>query len=615
MATVIELQQTGAAAETSHTIVDVFRRQVRDRASAPALRRNVDGRWETITWAEYGEIVGEITAGLVALGVEPGDRVGLLSQNRVEWVEADVGVIAAGAVTVPVYPTSAASQVAYVLSHSGARVAFVENDEQLGKIFEQRDALPALERVVVFGSDEIRLDDPFVMTLDELREIGGDLLQRDPRVVDDRAAGVRGEDLVTLVYTSGTTGPPKGAMLTHRNVTATIDSILQVISIGPDDRFLSYLPLSHIAERTTSHFGQIVSGGETWFARSIGTIAEDLPACRPTVFFAVPRVWEKFRDALLREIDHQHGPRRMLADWYLALGPGWVAEHQGGPLQSLPKKSTYLALDRVVGATIRRTVGLDAARILVSAAAPVHPDLLRWLHGIGLPVIEVYGQTEDCGPTTMNPPEAARIGTVGPPLPDVDVRLADDGEVLVKGPNVCAGYFNNPEGTAELIDADGWMHSGDVGRFDGAYLMITDRKKDLIITAHGKNIAPQEIETRLKYEPLISQAVVIGEGRPYLTALITLDPDETARWCGERGKPREPEALAWDAELRDEIEAAVDRTNAELSHVETIRKWRILPQDFTIAAGELTPTLKVRRAIVAEHYAGVIEEMYAEVAR
>jgi long-chain acyl-CoA synthetase len=594
------------------TIVDLFRGQVRSLGPRSALRHSVDGSWQPITWAAYGEAVRETAAGLVDIGVAAGDRVALLSTNRAEWHFADLGILSAAAVTVPVYPTSAESQVAYIVDHSEARVAIVENDEQLAKILEERAALPKLERVVLFDDTAAALDDPFLLSLEELRSIGRDRLERQPASVDDRAAGLTHDDLATLVYTSGTTGPPKGAMITHGNLVATIDAITRVVSIGPDDRFLSFLPLSHVAERVVSNFGQIVAGGETWFARSFATVPEDLRACRPTVFFAVPRVWQKFRDVIFEELDTTTGLERLLVDRFLALGATSVCHEQDGIPMNAVQRAMHAALDRVVGTRIRAGTGLDRARILVSGAAPIHADLLRHLHAVGLRVGEVYGQTEDCGPTTLNPPERIRIGTVGPPLPGVRVRI-DDGEILVQGGNVCCGYFKNEVGTRELIDEEGWMHSGDVGHFDSAgYLCVTGRKKDLIITAHGKNIAPQEIEARLRLEPFIAEAVVIGDARPYLTALITLDTDTLAPWAEQRHKPLNLEALAGDPDVHAEIEASVKHVNAALSHVETIKKWRILPRDLTVAAGEMTPTLKVRRKVVGEQYHELIEQMYTE---
>jgi long-chain acyl-CoA synthetase len=547
------------------------------------------------------------------MGLEPGDRVGLLSSNRREWHFADVGTICAAAVTVPVYVTSSAAQVAYILDHSEARFCFVEGREQLAKILESRDALPRLEGVITFEGDGCDLNDPFLMCWADLCSLGDERLAMEPALVDDRVQLISPTDLATIVYTSGTTGPPKGAMITHANVIATLESLTSVVSIGPDDRFLSFLPLSHIAERTVSHFGQVVSGGQTWFARDLATLADDLAACRPTIFFAVPRIWEKLRDAVLEQIREMPGPTRGLAERYLTLGRATVERQSRDAAVGLAEQAQRLVLDRLIGKRIRRGLGLDRARILVSGAAPIHPELLRWLHGIGLPVGEVYGQTEDCGPTSLNPPGAARIGTVGPPLPGVQVRIGDDGEILVKGDNVCRGYLKDAKSTGELFDVDGWMHSGDVGHFDPVgYLVVTDRKKDLIITAQGKNIAPQEIETRLRFEPLISQAVVLGEGQRYIAALITLDADSIAPWAQERHKTLDPEALIADPDLQGELAASIERVNHELSHAEAIKRWRVLPHDFTIAQGELTPTLKIKRSVINQQYADVIAELYAE---
>jgi long-chain acyl-CoA synthetase len=597
------------------SMVDLFWDRVDRWPDRPALRFHQDGGWQSLTWRDYGDAVAEISAGLIALGVHPGDRVGILATNQVRWHEADVGVLSAGAASVPAYPTSASGQVAYVLAHSGSRVCFVADSDQLAKVLLRRHELPALEHVVVLDGVPDGLDDGFVIQLDALRERGRVLLGEQPSAVQERASAIGSDAIATIVYTSGTTGPPKGAMLTHDNLRATIEAITAVVPIGPDDRFLSFLPLSHIAERTVSHFGQIVSGGETWFARSLSTIAEDLHACRPTVFFAVPRVWEKLQGAICSEVAETSGVPRRLADSYLALA---AARHTdagpGAPSfgSRMRHRVGYWALDRLVGAKIRSQTGLDQARILVSGAAPIEPDLLRWFAGIGMPVAEVYGQTEDCGPTSLNPPGAIRIGSVGPPLPGVEVRIAADGEILVRGPNVCPGYFNDPQRTQELIDDEGWMHSGDLGRLDAdGYLYVTGRKKDLIITSSGKNIAPQLIETRLQSEPLISQAVVIGDGRSYLTALLGLEGEALARWASQLGKIADFEALVADPDLREEISACVDRVNALHAPIEQIKAWRIIPNELTVAAGELTPTLKVKRNVVSERYAALIDELYA----
>jgi long-chain acyl-CoA synthetase len=593
------------------TIVEIFWHNAERYGPRAALRRRVDGEWETTTWDGYAELVRHVAAGLIRLGLSAGDRVGILSANRREWHLADLGILSAGGVTVPVYPTNSSSQVAYVLSHSGCRYLFVEDLDQLSKVLLRRDELPDLERVFVFDRGE-GLDHDFVGDLTDLDDLAADELAIHPTVLEDRTQAIHPDDMATIVYTSGTTGRPKGVVLTHGNIAANIDNITRVVPIGPDDRFLSFLPLSHIAERTVSDFGEVLAGGETWFAESLASVQQDLQDCRPTIFFAVPRVWEKFREGVREEIEGLARPQRALAERYLHLAARKGRVTGSGPVLSLVERAQYKALDALVGRTIRAGLGLDRARFLVSGAAPVHPDLLRWFHGLGLPVAEVYGQTENCGVSTVNPPGAVRIGTVGPAVPGVQVRIADDGEVLVRGRNTTPGYYRDDVGTAELLDAEGWMHTGDLGVLDDdGYLSITGRKKDLIINASGKNISPQEIETRLRYEPLISQAVVVGDGRPYLTALLTLDEEALHEWGAAHGRSGTLEALVSDPEVLEEVAESVERVNLEHARVEGIKRWHVLPHDLTVAGGDLTPTLKVKRQVVAERYADVIEELYA----
>jgi long-chain acyl-CoA synthetase len=597
--------------EVGRTLVDLFFDRVTRWSHRRALRYMDGGVWRAISWADYGDAVREVAAGLMALGIESGDRVGILAGNQPRWHMADVGIVAAGAVSVPAYPTGAASQVAHVLGHSGSRACFVGDRDQLAKLLLVRAQLPILERIVMLGDPPDRLDDDVLLTFDDLRSLGRQRLQQHPATGDERSRELQPGSVATIVYTSGTTGPPKGTMITHENVSETIRSLTSVVSVGPTDRFLSFLPLSHVAERVTSHLAQIVSGGETWFARSLATVAEDLRACRPTVFFAVPRVWEKFQQAVQAELAHAPRPVRAQADRLLELGQAVVAAREGThhPL-AWRDRLAYEALDRTLGARIRRRMGLDWGRIYVSAAAPVDPDLLRWFHALGIPIAEVYGQTEDCGPTTMNRPGRIRIGTVGEALPGVDVRIADDGEVLVRGPNVCAGYWHDPEATAALLE-DGWMHSGDLGTLDGGYLRIVGRKKDLIVTSSGKNIAPQDMETRLRAEPLISQAVVVGDGRKYLTALLALERDAVEAAIGGHDGHVATEVLATHPLVDREIAGAVERLNAERAPAERIKAWRILPRELTVAGGELTPTLKVKRNVVIERFNDLVEEMYA----
>ncbi len=594
------------------TIVEAFGANVRRIPDRPALRRRTHAGWEVVTWADYGRAVAEVSAGLTDLGIGPGERVAIISGNRVEWHFADLGGLANGSVTVPIYPTSSAQQVGYILNHCGARLCFVENDELLAKVLEVRNTLPKLDRVVVFDDGE-RFDDPFLADFSELRAVGAARLQREPGLAQGRAATVDPDRPATLVYTSGTTGPPKAAVLTHANIMWTIRSAASLVHLASGERFLSFLPLSHVAERGMSEFAPITIGGETWFARSLATVAEDLLDCRPTVFFAVPRVWEKLQTAVLEKIEEAPWLMQRVVGQYVELGRHLEAEREVGKRPAPWEKLPHAVLDAAMGARIRREIGLDRAHILITAAAPIHPNLVRWLHAIGLPVIELYGQTEGCGPTTCNPPEDNRIGTVGRALPGVHVRIAEDGEILVKGGNVCAGYFNDPKSTSELLDTEGWMHSGDLGTLDSdGYLRLTGRKKDLIITAAGQNIAPQDIEMELKSHPLVSEAIVIGEGRRYLTAVLALDAGALGDWAHERGKVADYEELAADPDLREEIDALVALVNARRSRVEGIRKHRILAHELTVAAGELTPTLKVKRAVVCRVHAELIDEMYAE---
>lgn len=599
----------GLAAES---IVQAFSENAVGIPERPALRRYTPAGWERWSWRDYVQRAREVTAGLAELGLAPGDHVAIFSNNRLEWHLADLGTLGLGAVVVPLYQTSAADQVAYLLDNSESRACFVEDPELLGRILEVRDRLPKLERVVVFEGGT-SLDDPFLIGFDELCALGTQALARQPSLAQQLAAAVRPEDVATLVYTSGTTGPPKGAVVTHANVMWVLRSAVPFIHARSGERFLSFLPLSHVAERMISDFAAIVVGGETWFARSLSTVPDDLRACRPTIFFAVPRVWEKLQEAVLEDVARRPPALRVVIERYLALGRRSVARRQLGRPEPWWETAARTGLDAVIGSRIRHQLGLDAAHVLASSAAPIHPDLLVWLHGTGLEVIELYGQTEACGPTTCNPPEDIRIGTVGVALPGVEVAIAADGEVLVRGGNVCRGYFSDSEASHELIDEEGWMHSGDTGILDAAgYLTITGRKKDLIITAAGQNISPQEIEADLRNNGLVSEAVVIGDGRRYLTALLTLDEEAVLSWARRHGKVTDYEELTCDPDVHAEMDRIVAAVNATRSRVENVRRYRVLPHEFTLASGEFTPTYKVKRHRVMQRYRELVEEMYAE---
>jgi long-chain acyl-CoA synthetase len=593
------------------TVVGTFRETARRLAGNVAFKVKTDDGWREIPWSEYERDVRRAYGGLRGAGLDRGDKVAILSANRPEWHIADIAAQALGGVTVPIYSTNSPPQVAYIAAHSESKAIVVENAAQLAKVLDRRHELPELRRIIVIDPEGAALSD-VIVTWAQLVDEGDRFLAANPKDFDEHAAAISPEDLATLVYTSGTTGPPKGAMLTHDNIVWTCDSLGQVLMAGEEDRKLSYLPLSHIAERVTSHFLQIAQGSQTWFAQSIDTLAADLRDCRPTIFFGVPRVWEKFYAGITNLLESLPAEQKDAAEQAIQLGLKRVEARQAGT--SLPDdlEQKYQDADAKLFALARGALGLDQHKALVSGAAPINPDVLKFFHAIGLPVAEVYGQTEDNGPTSINRPEHIKIGTVGPALPGVQITIAHDGEILVKGGNVGPGYFKDPLATKDLIDDEGWMHSGDIGEVDDeGFLRITDRKKDLIITAAGKNIAPQVIENMLKYSPWISQAVVIGDRRPYLTAILTLDEEKVTGFAQQKSIPFGDFAeLTQHADIQQLVETAVQEVNAQLARVEQIKKWTILERDFQQDADEVTPTLKVRRRAIADKYSDVIEAMY-----
>jgi long-chain acyl-CoA synthetase len=589
------------AFDSARTIVASFWRNVDRKPEAVAIRYRVGRDWLPITWGRYGTEVRAVASGLRFIGVGAGDRVAILSDNRFEWHVTDIAIMSIGAISVPIYATSSSLQVRHALFDSGARVVVVDSADRLAKVQAIDPALLELISVVTIDA----VDDPSVCSW-------SDLHKADDSPRDESQIG----DVATIVYTSGTTGTAKGATLTHRNIAFSVGSLMSIVRVGSDDRFVSFLPLSHIAERVVSHFGQIAGGAETWFAQSAATIAEDLHHCRPTLFFAVPRVWQKFRDAIEEHAATRSVVERKALSRFLAISAARTTEAQAGAIATRIRTAEWTALDRVVGQAARRQLGLDQARMLVSGAAPISSDLVRWFAGIGLSIVQAYGQTEDCGAVTLGTPTGAndtRIGSIGQALPGMQLSVEADSELLVRGDCVCAGYWNNPVATAELIDADGWMHTGDLGRidFDGS-VWITGRKKDLIVLAAGHKVMPDDLESRVRADPLVLDAVVVGEGRAYLTALVTLNPQQLATWAKAHHRLFSPEALAGDADVRAVVAAAIERVNADVARSETIKRFRILPMPFTLADGELTPTAKVKRNIVLEHNAALIDEMYAE---
>ncbi|HVF54162.1 MAG TPA: long-chain fatty acid--CoA ligase [Actinomycetota bacterium] len=616
----------------AQTIVERFWERVQSTPDKVAMRHKragglgtipaEGGEWKDITWRQYGLEVRRVGKALLAQGVGHSDKMSLLSGNRPEWHIADIGCLSIGAATAPIYITNSPDQVRHVISDSDSKVAVVENSDQLDKVLKVRGELKKLKKVVVIEGYDGSADKDFVMSWDDFLE-AGDAITDD--AYDDAVAAVEPKDLATFVYTSGTTGNPKGVMLTHANVWWTATHSDQHIPLGDtaNGRALSYLPLSHIAERMISHFLQIFYGTTTWFAGGLETLIPDLQACKPTYFFGVPRVWEKFYAGVQAKMAaaDPNDRKAKLAKKAITLGRQITEAEQaavaaGGKMAdakvSLSVKAQHAALDKVVLHKIRAAFGLEECDLALSAAAPLAPDLIWFFHSIGIKIAEGYGQSEDNGPTSWNPKDAIKIGTVGTKYPDLEVKIADDGEILVRGGNVMAGYYKDAQATKETIDEDGWLHSGDVGEFDEhGYLKITDRKKDLIITAGGKNIAPQEIENKIKSShALISQAVVIGDRRPFLTAIITLDEEKAPAWAKEQGIEGGMAEIANHERTLKEIEGAINEVNSNLAKVEGVKKFRVLERDFLQEENEITPTMKVKRKSINELYGDTIEAMY-----
>ncbi len=592
------------------TIPDRLLAQAAARPDAPALwHQPADSGWQAISWRQYAELAEAFAGALLAMDYAPGWGVAILSDNCVPWLVADLGAMLARAVPAGVYPTLTAEQAAYIISHCEARVVVVQDPLQWAKLQSVLDQLPALKRVVIIhGADAV--DDPlavgFEAFLDEGRAHG--------EAVQARVAELVPEDLGTLIYTSGTTGHPKGVMLDHRNLAFTARSALSAVGeVGPEDCMISYLPLSHIAEQMFSVHLHTTAGYPLWLCPRLEDLKATLLVARPTFFLGVPRVWEKFKAALEGKLGELTGVKGAIARWALAVGLRAVPDLVAHGEASGALGWQHRLADRLFYGKLKAQLGLDRLKVASSGAAPIGRDVVQFFWAIGVPIHEVYGQSEGTGPTTFNRPVPGerRLGTVGLPLPGVEVRIAEDGEILVRGDNVFVGYLKQPADTAEALQ-DGWLHSGDVGRFDAdGFLCITDRKKDLIITAGGKNVAPQHIEALLKGIAGVGQAVVIGDRRKYLSALLTVDPEATPALAAQHGWPTDPQALAAHAGFKAHVDAGVAAVNGQLARYETLKRWTVLPDDFTLEGGELTPTQKVKRRVVDAKYAAQIEALYA----
>ena len=600
-------------ASGTDTVAKMFETVVRERDAKIAMTHKEHGIWKSISWAEYGRMARLAGLGLCALGMKPGDLVTILSESIPEWLFADMGVLGAGGISVGIYPTSSRDQVAYILNDSGAVYLFVEDEEQLDKYLERRDQLAGIRKVIVFDMEGLRtFRDPMVMSFDELLALGETHGKANPRLWEQRVASSDPDRAAIFVYTSGTTGPPKGAMLSHRNILFAIERFAEAVETTDEDQTLAFLPLCHMAERTMTAFRPLGYGGIVNFAESPDTVLENLREISPTVFFAVPRIWEKLHSLVVVTLMDATRLEQFVYKQAMKIGYA-VAEKK---LDHEEAPAWLRALHWLVSVTVLRNVkkltGLDQARLIGSGAAPISPDVLRWFIALGIPMIELYGQTECSGLATTMSPNDIKLGTVGKPLQETEVKISPEGEILVRGPHVFLGYHNKPERTRDAIDDEGWLHTGDIGMIDNeGFLKITDRKSDIIITSGGKNITPTEIENKIKFSPFVTDAVVIGDRRNFLTCLVMIDHDNVAKFAQDKKiNFTDYKSLTNLPEVKSLIWSEVEKVNGRLSNVETIKKIRLLDVLLTAEDEEMTPTLKLRRKYVNEKYGDLINQMY-----
>ncbi len=591
----------------------MFQSRVQLSGDKIALRYKELGIWRDITWNQYNRKVREVALGLAALGVEPGECVSVIGENCPEWVYIDLGTMHAGGTTVGVYATNSWEQCQYVVDHSGSRLYFVENEEQLDKALRFREKVPRLEKIIVWDLKGLKhFQDPMVMSFDEFLALGRELDRKDPDLFPKRWARVQPDDMARLIYTSGTTGPPKGAMLTHRNITWMAKAMAEGNPVEADDEFLSFLPLCHIFEQLFTIFMNIKYGSIVNFIESTDTVTDNMREVSPTVAYGVPRVWEKYYSGIMIMMSDATWLKRLIFRTSLGIGKKYAALKTSYQPVPFPLRLAYALAYFITFRKLKERLGFDRVRLAFSGAAPISPDVLKFFQAIGIPLREGYGMTEGTGVTCANQRDRVKIGTVGQPLPGVEVKIAEDGEICFRGGNVFKGYFKNPQATAEVLEKDGWMHSGDVGVLDSeGFLKITDRKKDLIITAGGKNIAPQNIENQLKFSPYINDAVVIGDRRKYLVAIIVIDEDNVVKYAQDNKiQYTTYSSLTQHPEVRKLIQREVDGVNKTLANVETVKKFAILSKKLFVEDGEVTPTMKVKRKYINETFKNLIEEMY-----
>ena len=623
MTTVLERAGAPSADVGFKTPPAYVREWARDHPDRVAMREKDFGIWQEITWSQYWQSVLDAAHGLLALGVYEGDRVSIHSEDRPEWVILDMATVAVRAITVGLYPTNPAAEVEYLLSDSGSVVHLAEDQEQADKVMAVIDSLPDLRKIIHIEPRGFRKwrDDERFISWDDFLELGRGHREANPGMVEQIMAQATGDDVITLVYTSGTTGPPKGAMLTNSNFAFNADVLISVENrtpdgkpIGPDDLILTYLPLCHVAERIFSTWSSVSRGPSLNFAESIETVQQNLREIQPTIFFAVPRIWERIHASIA--IKGRDGTRFKRL-WF---GIGMKLARRIGDLR-VANEGDHTALSRLLYAigypivfrAIKERIGLRRVRYAASGAAPIAPEVLRDFLGMGVPLFELYGMTENSAVATCNFPGANKVGTVGVPYPGTELRIDEvTGEIQTRHPGVFKGYWNKPEKTAEAFTEDGWLRTGDVGEWvDGTHVKIVDRIKDIIITSGGKNVSPSEIENSLKVSPFIKEAMVIGDGRKYLSALIAIESDVVGDWATRRQIPYTTyRDLTTKPQVIELIQGVVNEANEKTSHVENIQKFRLIPKELDHEDGELTATQKLKRSSMSSMFGDLIEDMY-----
>lgn len=605
---------TDANLTVAATLSKSFLLSATRRGDRPAMREKDMGIWKTVTWNDWLARAREVAYALHAFGFRPGDVASVLANTIPEWNYADMGILCAGGVSSGIYPTDSAKQVAYLINDSQTRILFVEDDEQLDKALESRAQCATLTRIVIFDMEGLReFSDPMCVSFAEFLAVGRAHMPGRDQLWPDMISSRGPQDLAILVYTSGTTGPPKGAMLSHHNIVTQMRHSTDVLSWREGDERLAFLPMCHVAERIAGAYYSIATGAISNYAESPETVAENIREVQPTLFGAVPRVWERFYSSVMIALKDatpfEQWAYRVAIRAGHRVADARLARRQPTVLERIGFRLAY----RLALRNIRMMIGIDRCRWLFTGAAPIAPDLIRWYLALGLNMYEVYGQTENAGLATVMPADAIKLATVGKAVPYGEVAISPEGEILIRGDFVFMGYLNQPARTAETVDRDGWLHTGDVGLIDNeGYVRITDRMKDIIITAGGKNITPSEIENQLKFSPYISDAVVIGDRRPYLTCLVMIDQENVEKFAQDAAVPYTNYAsLCRTAEVRDLIWREIEKVNAGFARVETIKRFYLIEQQLTAEDDELTPTMKLKRKFVNEKYRSEIDAMYS----